>query len=105
MKLTHVVTSFQMKQLDYQTMESKHINSLELMIHAGNCMAESIVNMDLVTKKDSLLVVAGIGNNGGDALVIASSLIKRGIHCDIVLIGDVEHQSIESQHMIEKMES
>jgi NAD(P)H-hydrate epimerase len=56
-----------------------------LIENASSRLADTIVNLDLGTK---VLVVAGRGNNGADALACARKLLSRGYDVIIALIAD-----------------
>lgn len=45
----------------------------------------------------AILIVAGPGNNGGDALVVARRLHERAIACHLVLTGDEAHLPADAQ--------
>lgn len=63
------------KQIDSSTIKKEQINSSELMERAGQSLFEkirSIVNID-----SKILILAGPGNNGGDALVVSRLLLNK----------------------------
>ena len=59
---------------------------LVLMENAGRGAADFVA--DLVNDKAKFVVVCGIGNNGGDGLVIARHLHARGLSVSVWIIGD-----------------
>jgi NAD(P)H-hydrate epimerase len=97
MKRNYVVSAIQMKELDYTTIEKKGITSFRLMKHAGTCLTEYILKENMIQKDNQILIVAGTGNNGGDALVISSVLNHKGYNIEVVLVGSEEIQSEESK--------
>jgi len=97
MKRNFVVSAMQMKELDYITIEKKGISSFRLMKHAGTCLAEYTLKQNMIKKDNQNLIVAGTGNNGGDALVVASVLNHKGYNIEVVLVGSEESQSEESK--------
>ena len=56
-------------------------SGLPLMAHAGHAVADFVIKV--IRPHDQILVLAGLGNNGGDALVAASELKKRGLAVDV----------------------
>ena len=71
-----IFSGIQMRQLDEATLKEKKISSLELMERAATAVVEHIIAR---WKTDtSFLVMAGPGNNGGDALAVARMLAEKG---------------------------
>lgn len=75
-KMRAIVKSSEMKAYDNYTIEKIEIPSLLLMERA----ALAVVNVirDKIRKKTKMLVVAGNGNNGGDALAAGRMLAQEG---------------------------
>ena len=80
-----------------------------MMENAGASAALRIVERypDLSTKK--VLVFAGLGNNGGDALVVARHLAGYGCNPTVVLLGNPDkiktEESRSNWKILEKMNS
>jgi len=80
-----------------------------MMENAGASMVKRIVEKfpDISTKK--ILVFAGLGNNGGDALVVARHLAGYGSKVIVVLLGNPQDiKTIECRtnwQILEKMKS
>lgn len=92
-----VLFTDEMKRLDQYTCEEKKLSSLELMEIAGKNVYEYFIENCQVDKiKDNILIVSGLGNNGGDALVVSEHLIKDNYKVNIVVIGDLKHLTNES---------
>ena len=86
-----IVSSESMSDIDRQAIESFHIPGVLLMENAGiKCWA--YINDHIIagsSKNESIVIVAGSGNNGGDALVIARQAWISGFRTiKIVLIGN-----------------
>ena len=69
-------TSELLHEIDNATCEAQNIDSLELMERAANAACYEIISRFLPGQR--IIVVAGPGNNGGDALALARLLIERG---------------------------
>ncbi|MEM3089388.1 MAG: NAD(P)H-hydrate epimerase [Candidatus Nitrosotenuis sp.] len=80
-----------------------------MMENAGASMVKNLVNQfgDLSSKK--VLVFAGLGNNGGDALVVARHLAGHGSSVSVVLLGDPQDiKTVECRtnwQVLQKMKS
>lgn len=69
----------------------------QLMARAGNAgaaLAEQIAGC----RGRALLILAGPGNNGGDALVVARHLHERGVAVHLVLAGDDARLPADAKH-------
>lgn len=73
----------QIRQLDAQTVEFEHITSIQLMNRAARALFHRIQKM--LKPTDKLLVMAGPGNNGGDALALSRYLLEAGYTVKTVL--------------------
>lgn len=70
-----IFTSKQIHELDAYTIEHEPISSLNLMERAANALAHEI--MERWDKSVPVVVFAGPGNNGGDALAVARMLAEK----------------------------
>ncbi len=88
-----ILTTKQMRDFEENTMKKLNINETDLMKKAGLALTKdflSRVNPDINAK---ILVLAGIGNNGGDSLVMQKELIKSGYDLKLCVIGNLEKAS------------
>ena len=93
-----------MKTLDYYTCKKKAISSLQLMEIAGkklfNCLKEKV---NIEQSNFEILIVAGLGNNGGDALVVSEHLINDNFNVKIVVIGDLNNLTPETRSVFNRI--
>src|SRR3954468_3638943 len=84
-----VLSAAQMREADRRTIEDIGIPSLVLMENAGRQVVAAIeaVHGDLLEER--VAVLCGRGNNGGDGLVVARTLLQRGVEVAVFLIGRV----------------
>lgn len=82
-----VVTPKEMMALDKRTIESG-VPSQELMERAGTECFKII--KDEVAKRDTILIICGTGNNGGDGQVIARLLSKDGYKVSVLFTASEE---------------
>lgn len=81
-----VVDSKQMKEIDNYTVETIGIPAIVLMERAALCVTDVIKKH--IQKKDRILAVCGIGNNGADGIATARILHQEGYLVDLLLVGD-----------------
>ena len=80
-----VLSSSQMRQLDQATIQELKISSWQLMEHASYVVSLKIASMWQVSTK--ITVLAGPGNNGGDALAVARLLQGWGYNVKTYLFN------------------
>lgn len=87
-----IFSSEALHEIDNATCEAQNIDSLELMERAANAACYEIVSRFLPAQR--IVVIAGPGNNGGDALATARLLIERGYkHVEVFLFNIKGHLS------------
>ena len=82
----YLVTADEMQKMDKTTIESFGIPGRTLMESAGRGAYTMLIQIfpDIYSKK--IGVIAGQGNNGGDAFVIARYLMEKNIHVNIFVL-------------------
>jgi len=85
----YIVTSEEMQQYDKNTVKQFHIPELLLMEQASFAAAWEIIRL-FSSKKEQILVLAGTGNNGGDAMAVARILFLKGYHVTVCIISNKE---------------
>lgn len=71
-----IIESKDIHQIDTATCEAQQISSIDLMERAANAVTYEIISRFLPSRR--IVVIAGPGNNGGDALATARMLIEQG---------------------------
>ena len=72
-----ILTPAQIRALDAYTIENEPIKSIDLMERASNAFVKWFVQQFPNTKKTSVRIFCGTGNNGGDGLAIARILNQK----------------------------
>lgn len=93
-----VVNSKQMKAIDAYTIETVTLPAMVLMERAALQVTECIKKYS--SKKDRILAVCGIGNNGADGIATARILIMDGYLVDILIVGDEHAASLEAKQQL-----
>ncbi|TCO73158.1 NAD(P)H-hydrate dehydratase [Marinisporobacter balticus] len=83
-----IVNSDQMKQLDRMVIEQFGIPGVILMEHAGSVVLEEVLKYIEQKENKEVVIVCGLGNNGGDGFVVARQLFNKGIPLKVVIIGN-----------------
>ncbi len=86
-----ILTAQQFRELDEYTVRQEGISSLELMERAARCVAEEILTT--WTSDTPIVIFAGPGNNGGDALAVARILFEQGYQPEVFLFNTTQHLS------------
>jgi len=80
-----------------------------MMENAGAAATKRLVEKFVDVKSKNVLVFAGLGNNGGDGLVIARHLAGYGSNVTVFLLGEVDNIRSEecswNWNLLEKMKS
>ena len=86
-----IFTRTQIQELDNYTIEHEPIKSIDLMERASRAITNAIT--DRWTPNVPVVVFAGPGNNGGDALAVARMLIDQNYQVQIYLFNITGHLS------------
>ncbi len=74
----------QIRSADSYTMDNEPISSIDLMERASNAFVNAIFKEEILDKK--VIVVCGVGNNGGDGLAVARLLSAKGVNVHCILL-------------------
>ncbi|MDY6268457.1 MAG: NAD(P)H-hydrate dehydratase [Selenomonadaceae bacterium] len=81
----------EMRGIDAKAGREYGITELVLMENAGHRTAEAVVSLLGQAEGKSVIVLAGTGNNGGDAFAAARHLVNAGARVKIFLVGEPDH--------------
>lgn len=79
-----ILSSQQIRKADEHTIKNKRIPSIELMENAARAFTEWFINK--FSNENSIAIVCGIGNNGGDGLAIARMLIQKKYKVNVFIV-------------------
>jgi NAD(P)H-hydrate epimerase len=85
-----LLTAAEMTSLDRQATEHYGIPSLTLMENAGRLVAEAAADMLGDLRHRRIIVFCGKGNNGGDGLVAARHLSRKGAEVGLYILGSFQ---------------
>ena len=88
-----VALAKQMHEIDTAAINQYGLPELSLMESAGHRVFEAVIKILGNVNNKSICVLAGSGNNGGDALVTARFLFNHGAKVKAFLIGNKNHRT------------
>ena len=101
-----IFTSELIREIDKATCEAQGISSLELMERAASALCCEIVSRFNPTQR--IVIFAGPGNNGGDALAVGRMLFEQGYRkVEVFLfnvVGKLRHDCEEEKKLIQAVE-
>ena len=80
-----IFTTKEIREIDSYTVEHDGVPSLTLMERAATAAAGEIMSRFRPNKR--IVVFAGSGNNGGDALIVARKLYEQGYNPEVILFN------------------
>lgn len=89
--MKYVLKNQEMQDIDKKTIHEIGIPGLVLMERASKAVADYV--MEYADHNSKILVIAGIGNNGGDALAAARILLEQDYLVDYQITGNLEKAS------------
>jgi hydroxyethylthiazole kinase-like uncharacterized protein yjeF len=79
-----ILSAYQTRLADEYTIEHSNISSWELMEMATSSFFDALMGHSVYRKR--VIVICGVGNNGGDGLALCRMLRKKGIYARAVLV-------------------
>ena len=89
--MKYVLKNQEMQTIDQETIHEIGIPGLVLMERASKAVADEV--MEVVDHTKRILVISGIGNNGGDALACTRILLEQDYLVDYMIVGNLEKAS------------
>lgn len=83
-----IYTAAQMRETDRAAIEEYGMPSLVLMENSGREISKVCLKWLAKQGKKRVLVLSGLGNNGGDGLVAARYLMNAGIAVEVLVLGN-----------------
>ena len=100
--MKYIVTAEEMKRADAYTMNTIGIPSLVLMERAALKTVEALHTEQFCL--DKVLVVCGVGNNGGDGMAVARLLFLEGVDVTACVVGNREKASDQAAQQLHILE-
>jgi ADP-dependent NAD(P)H-hydrate dehydratase / NAD(P)H-hydrate epimerase len=98
-----VVTAEQMQTLDRRTIQEAKVPGITLMERAGTGAMTRLIDACGSPKGKKVVILCGKGNNGGDGLVVARLLAKKGAKLKVVLMTPLKALSPDAKIMYRRL--
>lgn len=99
-----ILTAEQIRKIDAETISGEGIPSLELMKRAATAFYQFFTGR-YADRNRSVAIFAGVGNNGGDALVVARLLHKSGYPVKTFMVEFSSQYSEDCAHNVRRMKA
>lgn len=98
-----ILSPAQIQQADQLTLENQNITSIDLMERAGTKIYERLDTM-LQETKSTIHIFCGVGNNGGDGLVVGRLLYEKDYEVIVYVVNYSDKHSVEFDHNLHHFE-
>lgn len=99
-----ILTSEQIRKIDGETISREGIPSLELMKRAATAFYHFFIER-YTNKNRRVVIFAGVGNNGGDALLVARLLHKSGYPVKTCMVEFSDRYTEDCAHNIRRVKA
>jgi NAD(P)H-hydrate epimerase len=97
------ISAADMREMDFRTIEKYKIPGDLLMERAGQGVAEITLDVLQARMGNSVLLIAGTGNNGGDVFAAASFLAETDIDITVWICGSKRKIKGDAEYHLKKM--
>lgn len=97
------VSAAEMRELDRRTIEEHGTPGEELMLRAGQHVADMTQDILASRGEQSVLLIAGTGNNGGDVFAAAAELSRSDLDIEVWICGSQVQIKGDAQTHLKKM--
>lgn len=98
-----ILSAEQIRIVDQRTMKYENITSIQLMEDASNAFFQWFIK-EFPDKSGKIAICCGVGNNGGDGLVVARLLSRAGYDVRISIVEFSTHYSNDFLHNLKRVE-
>lgn len=98
-----VITAEQMQALDRRTIQEAKVPGTTLMERAGTGVVTHLMQAWGLPKGKKAVILCGKGNNGGDGLVVARLLQKKGARLKVILMASPHDMSPDAKKMYRQL--
>lgn len=95
--MRYVLKNQEMQTVDHETIHGIGIPGLVLMERASKAVADKAAQ--IADHSQRILIISGIGNNGGDALACTRILLEQDYLVDYMIVGNIEKASADLKYL------
>ena len=99
-----ILSAEQIREIDAKTIHYEGISSLELMKRAAGAFYDWFIKK-YPDKNISILILSGVGNNGGDGLMVARMLHKAGYRVHTSVVEYSEKYTEDCAHNVRRVKA
>ena len=99
-----ILSTGQIREIDAKTIHYEGISSLELMKRAAGAFYDWFIKK-YTDKNDAILILSGVGNNGGDGLMVARLLHKAGYRVQACVVEYSENYTEDCAHNVRRVKA
>jgi hydroxyethylthiazole kinase-like uncharacterized protein yjeF len=99
-----ILSARQIREIDAKTIHYEGISSLELMKRAAGAFYDWFIKK-YTDKNSAILILSGVGNNGGDGLMVARLLHKAGYRVQACVVEYSENYSEDCAHNVRRVKA
>lgn len=100
-----IITVEEARIMDEDTCREKHLNPFDLVCQAGEKLALYFQEKIKLKKHEIITIIAGIGNNGCDSLVMGLNLLKAGYSVSFIILGKEKEIKLEAWSIINHLQN
>ena len=89
------VDSKTMREIDKYCIEKLGIPGIILMENAAIKVSEEVEGVLSSLERDRVVIVCGVGNNGGDGIAVARHLFLKGYKTSVFIVGNLDKGSYD----------
>ncbi|MDT8336206.1 MAG: NAD(P)H-hydrate dehydratase [Candidatus Izemoplasmatales bacterium] len=94
----------EIRKIEELTCKEKQINIIDLMYQVGYVLTKDFLSRVMPDVNAKILVIANIGNNGGDAIVVFQELKKLGYNVFLSVVGNESKATEAFKYYYDKIE-
>lgn len=102
-ELKKILSKNQIKEIDERTIEKNNIQSIDLMEKASKACVQYLMTQHI--DNQTIIILCGPGNNGGDGLAIARLLNEHGFETKSFLINSKKKLSYDCSFNLKRLPS
>ena len=97
-----ILSTEQIREADRYTIQNEPVSSVDLMERAATQVTQWLLAR--LGKNASVKIFCGMGNNGGDGLVVARQLYQKGFEPKVFMVGVADRMSPDCEANFQRLQ-